>query len=167
MKLLKKINKIISTGGGIVEYYKSYNLLLKLKETNKYNIIFLDIPLKLFQERYYNRLQLRDIYKSYEDIEIIFKIRYTYYEKLCNYKFLCSFYSINQNKKFLVKFLNNISEKTQILPNSLFTCIPINKINKNIDNIKNLKNCDAIELRLDYEPDILNKIIEVKTLIYL
>ena len=32
--------KIIATGGGIVEYYKSYNLLLKLKEKNNILLYF-------------------------------------------------------------------------------------------------------------------------------
>ncbi|CAD2075945.1 shikimate kinase [Phocicoccus pinnipedialis] len=76
-----KSDAIISTGGGIVTYQKSYNLLMNTES----NIIYLDTPFEVAYNRIKNdrNRPLTNFNKS--DLDDIYKKRRPLYEELTDY----------------------------------------------------------------------------------
>ena len=82
--LLKKQYNIISTGGGIVEYQKSKNLL----KNKKYNVIYLEKSYNILKKDVLNRFPC--LYN--EPFEILYSRRVIYYNE-------CASFTINITDK--------------------------------------------------------------------
>ena len=168
---------IISTGGGIIEYTQSYQLLDRLKQEGKIHIIYLQTSLDTIKKRFEARKDKVPYTKSLEEL---YHYRNPIYDRLASYIYdtddvkIDNYTRVNTIQDFY-RFIRNIYEKKELVANSLFVCLPFNQIDNNLTNLnKIIDGSDVLEIRLDYCPDIENnlqliqqKLITIKKLIYI
>ena len=88
--------EIIATGGGIVEYQQSLNLLLGSK-----NVIFLTKPRELLKTDIFKRFP--NLYK--ETFDDLYDRRLPLFKKSCNFEFYVGDLTLNETiKNFITKF---------------------------------------------------------------
>lgn len=82
-KVIESTDVVISTGGGIITYEESRNLL---KENNNHNVYFLSAPFDLLYERVKNDEGRPMLKNGYDATKALYDSRLKFYEETSNYQ---------------------------------------------------------------------------------
>ena len=133
---------ILSCGGGIIENYKSCELLSKYKY-----VIFMNRNFKSLEQDFNNRGS-----NPYPfSLKLLYKFRYKKYLSNCYFKFnIIEDEDLNITKKFFNKWIYNLLFKKLIDYKSYFLCLGDIDYKNNVEIVKKeIENCDAVEMRAD------------------